>query len=262
MLRNLSIFFLSFLVAQLSWGQNLDWYYGTCKDNKEQKLKDCLHDLIDDHKKFPYTDNDTDVWDILKETDRDPHNPDNVILVYSGISTDADQEYNRGKGWEREHVWSASHGPFDRTDTAGTDVHHLKPVHRNFNGSSGKWARDFDKGKKPVLYHGSAYDCYLTEDEKAFEPRDMVKGDVARMLFYMAVRYDGSDGPDLELIDKTDSSPYKENKPKYGKLSTLIEWHKADPVDEFERLRNEIIFKYQGNRNPFIDHPEFVELIW
>jgi endonuclease I len=61
-----------------------------------------------------------------------------------------------------------------------------------------------------------------------------------------------------------DEIPAKGSKePNLGKLSTLLEWHKQDPVDNWERRRNDIIFKkYQGNRNPFIDHPEFVEKIW
>lgn len=237
-------------------------YYSSCDNTSGAELKSCLHNLIDDHNFFPYTDNDsTDVWDILKKTDADPHNPENVILVYSGISTNAAQEYNDGNGWEREHVWSASHGDFKRVKVPGTDVHHLKPVHAYFNRSQGKYARDFDECTQPVLLNGSGYDCY--REDQAFEPRDMVKGDVARMIFYMAVRYEGDDGyPDLELVDKIGSSNYPENLPKYGKLSTLLKWHQEDPVDNFERNRNEIIYSYQGNRNPFIDHPEYVQLIW
>ena len=94
-----------------------------------------------------------------------------------------------------------------------------------------------------------------------FEPRDEVKGDVARMLFYMAVRYEGYDEYlDLELneniLDRSDISPF------HGKLSLLLEWNLLDPVDDFERQRNEVIFGYQGNRNPFIDYPEFANMIF
>ncbi len=80
------------------------------------------------------------------------------------------------------------------------------------------------------------------------------------MLFYMAVRYEGTDSyPDLELNDQVNngSAPY------HGKLSVLLEWHEADPVDDFERHRNEVIYsQFQHNRNPFIDHPEWVAEIW
>jgi endonuclease I len=82
----------------------------------------------------------------------------------------------------------------------------------------------------------------------------------------MAVRYEGylKDGvkiDDLEIIDEIIPKGSKE--PKMGKLSTLLEWHTQDPVDNWERRRNHIIYsKYQGNRNPFIDFPEFADKIW
>lgn len=255
------IFLLLLFLSVHSMAQIPNDYYKTCEGKTGEQLKQCLHEIIDDHDDYKYTDSKTDVWDILKETDKDPNNSDNVILVYSGISTDAKQEYNNGNGWEREHVWSASHGPFERTDVPGTDVHHLKPVHSYFNRSTGKWARDFDYCNELILFNGNGYDCYLNKE--AFEPRDAVKGDIARMLFYMAVRYEGDDGyPDLELVDKIPTSLHPNKSPQYGKLSVLLKWHKMDPVDEFERNRNNIIYKYQNNRNPFIDHPEFVNLIW
>jgi endonuclease I len=89
-----------------------------------------------------------------------------------------------------------------------------------------------------------------------------VKGDVARMLFYMAVRYEGEDEePDLELVDAVESDNSK--KPEHACLSTLQQWHASDPVDSNESRRNDLIYrKYQKNRNPFIDHPEFVAMIW
>ena len=91
-----------------------------------------------------------------------------------------------------------------------------------------------------------------------------MKGDVARMLFYMAVRYEGDNGePDLELVDEVNTYDLNEaGKGYHGKLSILLEWHKEDPVDSFEINRNNIIYNYQENRNPFIDHPEYVDMIW
>ena len=78
------------------------------------------------------------------------------------------------------------------------------------------------------------------------------------MMFYMATRYEGESGdPDLELVDYTGTDG-----PIFGKLSTLIEWNAEDPVDDFERNRNDVVYSYQGNRNPFIDHPEFVDAIY
>ncbi len=112
---------------------------------------------------------------------------------------------------------------------------------------------DFDNGGSPVT---GCTGCL--RDSDSFEPPKRVKGDVARMLFYMATRYEPGDKVDLELNDKVNngSAPY------HGKLSVLLQWHKDDPVDDYERQRNNRIYEIQGNRNPFIDHPEWVEMIW
>ena len=77
----------------------------------------------------------------------------------------------------------------------------------------------------------------------------------------MAVRYEGNDDsrtPDLELVDRKTSS----GEPYFGKLCTLLNWHFQDPVSQRERDRNNIVYSWQGNRNPFIDHPGFVSKIW
>jgi hypothetical protein len=95
-----------------------------------------------------------------------------------------------------------------------------------------------------------------------WEPSDQVKGDIARMLFYMAVRYEGTSGEtDLEINDAYTST--SSGNGFLGVLSTLMQWHSNDPVDDAERTRNNLIYNnYQSNRNPFIDHPEYVNLIW
>ena len=75
------------------------------------------------------------------------------------------------------------------------------------------------------------------------------------------VRYEGDSGEeDLEMTETILSSSSKS--PLHGVRSTLLEWHELDPVDDFERNRNDVIYSYQGNRNPFIDHPELVDYIW
>jgi endonuclease I len=254
------LIFLVFCVSLFS--EIPQGYYDPAKNLKGKELKKALYNIIKDHTRFPYTAKTTDVWDILKDTDQDPNNHRNVILLYSGQSVDAKQEFNKGKGWEREHVWSQSHGEFGRDDKmgAGTDVHHLRPVSGKLNKK--KLNRFFDEGGKKIFVKRMRTGSSVHKKRRTFEPRDAVKGDVARMIFYMAVRYEGEDGePDLEL---TNTFAFKkDNRPLYGRLGTLILWHFQDPVDDFERRRNDIIFeKYQKNRNPFIDHPEFVYLIW
>ena len=98
-----------------------------------------------------------------------------------------------------------------------------------------------------------------TTDRASWCPPDKVKGDLARALFYMAVRYDGEDQDttDLRLNNLPNASKFK-----FGKLSTLLEWHKKDPVDKKELRRNDLIETIQGNRNPFVDNPEAVERLY
>jgi endonuclease I len=243
---------VGFIVATSSFAQIPAGYYDSAAGLTGEELKTALHNIIDNHTTYPYTDASTDVWDILKESDRDPTNPANVILIYTGWSVNGAQEYNNEAGWSREHVWAKSHGGFDEYPPAGTDAHHLRPADITVNAARGE--KDFDNGG---TQHSEATECYTDFD--SWEPRPAVKGDVARMMFYMATRYEGdvAGEPDLELVNFTNTSG-----PIFGKLGTLIEWNEEDPVDDFERNRNEVVYSYQHNRNPFIDHPEWVALIW
>ena len=202
-----------------------------------------------------------DSWDILKETDRDTLNPNNVLLIYSGWSVDANQEFNAGSGWSREHVWAKSRGDFGTAIGPGTDVHALRPCDISVNAArNNRWfaecSTEYIDGTGPT---GS----YTSSTEWVWKPNNNVKGDVARMIFYMATRYEGANGePDLKVIDSIPSDNFT-NEPIHAKLSDLYQWHLDDPVDDWERNRNDIIYyTYQNNRNPFIDHPEYVTLIW
>ena len=231
-------------------------YYSTITQGLYgDSLKSALHNLIKSNIiKYPYTDNSSpnaiDVWKMLRAADEDPKNFNNVIGIYSGLSIAKDpQSY-----WNREHVWSKSHGNFGTETGAGSDGHHIRPENPSVNDLKGNL--DFDNGGSFVPNGGgSKYDL------DSWEPRDEVKGDVARMIFYMATRYQGDTGePNLQIVDYIPSSP--NNEPRYGKLSTLLQWNLQDPPDAFEMNRNNVIYFYQHNRNPYIDHPEWVTSIW
>lgn len=224
-------------------------YYDDAQNLTGSDLKSALHNIINNHTEFSYN----DLRDfILKNTDEDPNNPDNVILLYTGRSQAKSTFGGGANDWNREHVWAKSHGDFGNTPPAGTDAHHIRPTDVSVNSSRGNL--DFDMGGSLVP---ETTGCY--KDGDSFEPRDAVKGDVARMIFYMAVRYEGSGEPDLEVVDMVNTSP----EPKHGKLSQLLLWNIQDPPDDFEMNRNDIIYyQYQNNRNPFIDHPEYADMIW
>ena len=228
---------------------NTDGYYDAANGKTGEQLKSALHDIIDDHTEISYS----NVWEALRETDEDPSNSSNVLLLYTGRSQGKNENGGNADDWNREHVWAKSHGDFGTSMGAGTDLHHLRPTDASVNSSRSNL--DFDEGGKE---HTEAAGNYYDSD--SWEPRDSVKGDVARMIFYMDVRYEGDSGElDLELNNEVNngSAPY------HGKLSVLLKWHEEDPVDDFERRRNEIIYNdFQHNRNPFIDHPEWVAEIW
>jgi endonuclease I len=193
------------------------------------------------------------VWTALKDTDQDPNNANNVVEVYSGRSIAKSDNGGGVDQWNREHVWAKSHGDFGTVNGPGTDVHHLRPEDVTVNSTRGNL--DFDNGGSAV-----AQCTGCLSDADSFQPRDAVKGDVARMVFYMAVRWDGGDGfADLEPNDLVGNG----TAPAIGRLSVLKQWNLQDPPDAFEKRRNQVIYDtWQHNRNPFIDHPEWVTAIW
>ena len=245
---------LCFLAYMSLFAQSPD-YYQSAQQLTGVELRNELHEIIKAHNEFSYS----STKNILKLADQDPENENNIILVYKGnsiskddFSTNFQQDF-----WNREHVWVKSQGGFIGDETYGalgaySDAHNLKPCDASINTDRG--TKDFDNGGSQ---NSEATGCYSTST--TWEPRDEVKGDVARIIFYMATRYMGEPGePSLNVVDYINNS----SDPLMGKLSTLLEWNEQDPVDAFERRRNHVIFNWQQNRNPFIDYPELANLIW
>ncbi|MFF4402220.1 endonuclease I family protein [Streptomyces sp. NPDC001480] len=224
-------------------------YYKNAIGKTGTGLKSSLHTIISSQSKLSYS----QLWDALKVTDQDPNNSGNVILLYSGISRSKSLNGGATGDWNREHVWAISHGDLTTSTGPGTDLHHIRPEDVAVNGKRANL--DFDEGGSTFTNSGGS-----KADSDSFEPRDAVKGDVARMILYMAVRYEGDDGfANLEPDDKVNNG----SNPYIGKLSILKKWNDEDPPDAFEEHRNQVIYdSYQHNRNPFIDHPEWVDAIW
>jgi endonuclease I len=227
-----------------------DAYYASALGKSGDNLKNALHTIISSGvTKLSYD----AVWNALKVTDQDPANSSNVILLYSGHSRSKTLNGGSTGNWNREHVWAQSHGDFGTSAGPGTDLHHLRPEDVTVNSVRGN--KDFDMGGSAVSGAAGNY-----TDADSWEPRDAVKGDVARMIFYMAVRYEGDDSwPDLEVDNATSGG----SAPRTGRLSALLQWHAQDPPDAAERNRNQLIYaSYQRNRNPFIDNPEWIASIF
>lgn len=225
-------------------------YYDDAEGKTGEDLCSSLHTIISANvEQLTYD----ELWEALKVTDEDPANPDNVILFYSGESRGEDANGGDPDDWNREHVWAKSHGDFGESEGPGTDLFHMRPTDVTVNALRGNL--DFDEGGDEVEEApGNFY------DDDSFEPRDAVKGDVARAIMYMDVRYDGDDGfPDLAVNDEVNN----DSAPNFGRISVLLQWNQEDPPDSFEQNRNDVIYdQFQHNRNPFIDHPEWANEIW
>ena len=180
---------------------NLDiTYYKNAQGKTGQELKKSLHEIISEQSKIPSKEK---LKSALVEIDEDPNNSNNVILLYAGRSQPKG-EYGTGPMIEILSTFgTASHGKFERYKKGpGTDLHHVRPEDHSINGS--RSSLDFDFGGEK---QGEAPDTFYDKD--SWEPRDEVKGDIARMLFYMAVRYEGDQGePNLELINDVNLLPH------------------------------------------------------
>jgi len=266
MTKKTTLNLLLLILTNVLFSQIPQDYYDTAENLSGDALKLQLNLIIDNHTEFEYTvfgNSSTDVWDILEDTDRDPNNPNNVILLYSGQSVNGPQHFNGGNGWIREHVWAKSRGDFGTDIGPGTDVHALRPLDLTTNVNRNNRSFDNCTSCEDVIDQwGNNTGSKRDTNSYSFEPRDEVKGDVARMIFYMAVRYEGTDGY-VDLEPSYSVVPLGNNDPIHGKWSTLLEWNNQDPVDDWERNRNNIIYNsYQNNRNPFIDYAELAEHIW
>lgn len=247
-MKNILLIALVLITFQLS-AQPVGYYNGT-EGKTGDELKSELNNIISGHMVWYYF----YAKNSMLYSDADPSTPGNIITVYKGSSVDGLDYGTGGDFLNREHVWAKSHGQFGEDAPTGCDLHNLKPADGSVNISRSN--KDFDNCQDGTQ-HSEATGCYYTST--SWEPRDEVKGDIARILFYMATRYEGENGEvDLEVNDQVDNSP----DPFHGRLSALLEWNMQDLPDAFERNRNNVIFSFQQNRNPFIDNPEWVNMIW
>ena len=195
-------------------------------------------------------------WIALKEMDLDPENPENVLLIYgyndadgitiNDLSRDKDLSCHTTECeglWSREHIYPRSIGNYDEDSWPGSDIHALRPC----DGDMNEYRSNF-----PYV-DGSGNAREITNFR--FYPGDEWKGDVARMVMYMFLRYPNNCNPNWVGVDE---NSYHQDMP-----DIFLEWNAADPVTELEMNRNNLSEEeFQGNRNPFIDNPYLATLIW
>ena len=249
---------LILLVPLLGQGAPPSGYYDSAEGKTGAELRGALHDIIDDHDTVSYSNSD----EALMVLNEDPANTNNVILIYSRMSLPKTDFGVYAAEWNREHLWPNSYG-IDSIQPGYSDLHNLRPANVSINSTRSNKIYDNsdpsdDKYKNPA--HTNA--PLTSSDSDSWEPPDEVKGDIARSLFYMDVRYEGTSGEyDLVLTDNTAAIDTSTN--YMGRLTTLIKWHQLDPVDSTEQVRNDLVYSlYQSNRNPFVDHPEWVQEVF
>jgi hypothetical protein len=236
-------------------------YYSSLEGLSGAALKQALQDIIA-NPSVVRVHNYDDVWDILKTSDQNPENSNQVWLIYtetprSKIDLQSGNS-NVGK-WNREHIYCQSRGGFATgtdyltpfsdgitiwTATTGAndigagvcDAHHIRAVDGQENSSRNN--RNYG-----VDYNGPTA-----------SPTTTWKGDVARACFYMAVRYNG--------LNVVNGNPPENSIGQIGDLATLLTWNQTDPRDDFEMNRNNYIYTWQLNRNPFIDYPNLVDYVF
>jgi endonuclease I len=254
----------------------IDRYYEIANGVTGEPLRNTLNEIIrKNYVRYNYRDE--CVWKAIFEADEDENNPGNVIAIYSRTSIPKlyriclnGEEDDR---WNKEHVWAKAHGfpARVRADFAYSDLHNLVAADKSVN--RGRDTRDFKEGGTSEM--GDCDRCKQVgkqdpdkpnvDAQYSFEPPNNAKGQVARIMFYMYTRYNGAgndqnDRTELDLVDRKTLS--SDGKGEFGYLSDLLKWHCQVPVTPRERKRNDIIQTYQGNRNPFVDRPEYVEMIW
>lgn len=261
------LFFLVLCYTNLvfSFGQPPANYYDSAEGQCGITLQAALYEIICDHKVVTYA----SLWQHFHITDC---RNDTIIDIYSSDSSGSAgyffmihkhqcKSVGKGEGdsYNREHLFCQSW--FGKNKGAPySDLFHIYPVDGYINSVRGN--APFGKVEDPTrtFSNGSRYgkNCYPESPGKnALEPADEYKGDIARSFFYMATRYlfEDDDFPThYPMTCKSQLKPWA--------LDMLIEWHLRDPVSEKERSRNNAVYSIQYNRNPFIDYPELVGMIW
>ena len=237
-----------------------DGYYDSAAGLVGQALRQVLHDIIDDHNSISYD----AAWGAYYTTDLKPNGM--IWDIYSDTPGQTPPyEYTPGEdqggsgdgegyGYTREHTWPKSW--FGGTvSPMYTDLFALYPCDARVNGMRGNDPYGEVNNPTSTSMNGSmkGLNSYPGFDDTVFEPIDAYKGDLARTYFYMSTRYYTEDAgwPGSGAVEGATLLPWAQ--------AMMLDWSAADPVSQKEITRNNAIFAIQGNRNPFIDHPELIE---
>ncbi|QZE13490.1 endonuclease [Halosquirtibacter laminarini] len=271
MIRTFTLFLLLFSVLT-GFAQAPDGYYKDAEGKAGKELKVSLFNIIKDHHSLNYD----DLYNAYKKTDAREDDPSKVLDMYTDIpggtpkytfthiNDTGSSEKAEGGSYNREHTVPQSW--FNKATPMRTDLFHVYPSDTWVNNRRNNYPHADVAKATLTTSNGSKVGSCADEGftGTVFEPIDEYKGDIARSYLYMVTRYN-------DRVSKwtTYSSAgawvftgkdYPSIKPWYIKV--LLKWHNNDPVSAREIKRNNEVYKIQHNRNPFIDHPEYVESIW
>ncbi len=222
-------------------------YYSPIEGQQSAGLKAALSRLLQDHLVLEYD----SLWFLFSRTDT---RPDGTVWdMYS------DRKQTSFQGMNREHAFPKSWWG-GTINAAYSDLHHLFPADWEANRAKSNYP--LGTVGIPVFNNGVSKVGYGRYQEEAsenlvFEPSDTYKGDFARAYFYVVTCYQDLTWRHTFMVE---TNPYPTLKQEAIRL--LTEWHRKDPVSPKERQRNEAVYEYQHNRNPFIDYPELVSYLW
>ncbi|MDY0210778.1 MAG: endonuclease [Acholeplasma sp.] len=215
-------------------------YYSNAEGKTGGLLFSSLKTIISGHTVYSYT----STSNMLTSIDADLSDPSKVYTVYTGTTVNG--TWDSGNTWNKEHIWPQS--SYDEASPMVSDMHQLRAAIPSVNST---------RSNNYFNITSSTSGSYHYENS-SFYPGDDHRGDVARILLYMATRY-----YDQGLrLTKDNSGTTIRNAKEIGDIDQLLAWHNADPVDAFEIQRNTRVYGYQKNRNPYIDRPEFFESVY
>jgi endonuclease I len=236
-------------------------YYQSAFGLNGSQLKTALHNIIDAHSVqswplwngFAVTDvRAGKIWDIYSDI------PGGTPPYTFTVNTDACGQYSgEGDCYNHEHIWPKTY--FNDALPMANDLHHVFPTDGWVNNKRGSLPFGETNASGYSSQNGSkvaSSNSYSSYSGSVFEPIDSFKGDVARVIFYTSTRYQGEDASwsNWPMANKAELTS--------DAITLLLQWHLDDPVSQKERNRNDAVQSIQGNRNPFIDYPEFAQCIW
>ncbi len=258
-MQKIYLYICLFFSLLISLQAQNDAYYSTMNPNNPTFISELQSIIRSNYTRITY--DQFDETNIANFASRDTTGGQRVVTcVYSGENYKYTPPFAWGT-YSREHTWCHSWMPSysSKTGNEYSDQHHLFPT--NQNSANGV------RSNHPLGVVSTVTSTFLlakygknASNQNVYEPRDSHKGDAARALLYMCIRYNGVNGLDWTFNHlNTVTLPALNEAPE--DLATLIQWHKADPPDQWEVERNDYIESIQGNRNPFVDHPEYVNYI-